>query len=393
LYQHLKNVDENRLYHHIIEMMGPNDPVYNQDKLDAAADYIVSQFDEYGLQVYEHVFEIDGKRFRNIEGVIDTGEGPELLLTSHYDTVPQAPGADDNLSSVSAMLESARILAEADDPLNLRFIGFTLEEGHPDEFQVTNANAQNLGLMDEYFNFKNLNTMLLSKEFWKHYRQGRSLGREYKDSIDLFFEENRDKMNKNELSYFNGMKEFFGVITTDSWVGNHFLIGSGKWVEEKSKNLEIVGVINLEMIGYFSQKPHSQRLPDGFSSDILQRYLVDDPYVGNYLMGVADVNSGSLLELFASCCKLDGVNLPFIWLQVPFGYDVINKNMFDLLRADHTPFWKENIPAILLSDSANFRTPYYHTPADTIDKLDFNYIAKVCKASIATALKSPTLTQ
>jgi len=90
--------------------------------------------------------------------------------------------------------------------------------------------------------------------------------------------------------------------------------------------------------------------------------------------------------LFASCCKLDGANLPF-------GYDVINEKMFDLLRADHTPFWKENIPAILISDSANFRTPYYHTPADTIDKLDFNCIAKVCKASIATALKAPTLTQ
>jgi acetylornithine deacetylase/succinyl-diaminopimelate desuccinylase-like protein len=165
LYEILKNVDENNLYRNIIEMMGPNDPVFNQDKLDAAADYITSRFDEYGLQVYEHVFEIEGREYRNIEGLISTGEGSELLLTSHYDTVPKAPGADDNLSGTSVMLESARILAEASDPLNVRFVGFTLEEGHPKRFAKELASAQELGLMDDHFNFKNLSTQIL----WKSY--------------------------------------------------------------------------------------------------------------------------------------------------------------------------------------------------------------------------------
>jgi len=389
----LKEVDEDRLYNHIVELLGPNDPVFNQDKLDAAADYIASRFNEYGLQVSEHVFKIEGKKYRNIEGLINRGNNPELLLTSHYDTVPQAPGANDNLSGVSVMLESARILAEADDPLNVRFIGFTLEEGHPDRFAKELASAQELGLMDEGFNFKSLKTQRLSKKFREYESQGRRTGREYRDSVKSFFDECESTMSEPELSYFRGLGEFYGGLSFDTWVGNFGLIGSYKWVEDKAHSIEMAGVVNLDEVGYFTDRLSSQRIPDGISPDMVQRHLVGDLNVGNYLMGVADVNSGPLLELFASCCKLEEVQLPFAWLHVPFGYDVLNQKMFDILRADHTPFWRMGIPAIMLSDSTNFRTPFYHTQADTIDKLDFCCIAKVCKASIATALKSSTLTQ
>ena len=389
----LKQVDENNLYNNIIDLMGPNDPIFNQDKLDAAADCIASRFDEYGLQVSEHVFEIEGKEYRNIEGLITGGEGPELLLTSHYDTVPKAPGADDNLSGVSVMLESARILAEAGDPLNVRFVGFTLEEGHPDRFAKELASAQELGLMDEHFNFTNLSTQMLWKKFREYIVQGRRGGKEYRDGVDLFFDECEGMMNNTELSYFRGLGEYYGNLTFDSWVGNFGLTGSNEWVKEKAHSTDIAGVLNLETVGYYTQLPNSQRLPSGMVPDMFQRHLVDDIYVGNYLVGVADANSGSLLELFASCCKLEEVNLPFAWLHAPFNYEGMNQKMFDLLRSDCTPFWREGIPAIFLVDSAEFRTPFYHTQADTIDKLDFGCLARVCRASIATALNSSTLSQ
>ena len=393
MYEILKNVDENNLYRNIMEMMGPNDPVYNQDKLDAAADFIASRFDEYGLQVSEHVFEIEGREYRNIEGLISRGEGPELLLTSHYDTVPQAPGADDNLSGVSVMLESARTLAEAGDPMNVRFVGFTLEEGHPKRRAIELASAQELGLMDEHFNFRNLKIQMLRKRFGEYIGQGRRGGREYRDSVDLFFDECKGMMNEAELSYFRGLGEFYGNLTLDSWIGNNYLTGSSRWVEERAHSADIAGVVNFEMVGYFTQRPNSQRLPEGLVPEMFKRHLVDDVYVGNYLVGFSDANSGSLLELFASSCKLEEVKLPFAWLHVPFSYEVMNKKMYDLLRTDCTPFWREGIPAIVLSDSAEFRTPFYHTQADTIDKLDFGCMAKVCRASIATALNSSTLNQ
>jgi len=393
LYKILKNVDEDNLYRNIIDLMGPNDPVFNQDKLDAAADFIASRFDEYGLQVSEHVFEIEGRKYRNIEGLISTGEGSELLLTSHYDTVPKAPGANDNLSGTSVMLESARILAEAGDPLNVRFVGFTLEEGHPNRFATDLASAQELGLMDEHFNFRNLNTQMLRKRFGEYIVQGRRGGREYRDSVDLFFDECKGMMNEAELSYFRGVGEFYGNLTFDAWWGNHYLTGSSRWVEERAHSTDIAGVVNLEEVGYYTQLPNSQRFPAGIVPEMIQRHLVDDMYVGNFLVGIADANSGSLLELFASCCKLEEVKLPFAWLHAPFSYEVMNQKMYDLLRSDHAPFWREGIPAIIVSDSANFRTPFYHTQADTIDKLDFGCIVRVCRASIATALNSSTLNQ
>lgn len=390
MYKILRQVDENNLYKNILEMMGPNDPVFDQDKLDAAADYIASRFDEYGLQVSEHVFDIEGKEYRNIEGLISRGEAPELLLTSHYDTVPKAPGANDNLSGVSVMLESARILAESDDPLNLRFVVFTLEEGYPDRFAKELASAQELGLMDEHFNFTYLNTQMLRKKFREYIFQGWRGGRESRDSVDLFFDECKGMMNENELSYFRGLGDFYGKITVDSFAGTFGLTGSSRWVEERAHSIDIAGVVNLDDVGYFTQLPNSQRFPPGMA-EMFQRHLVDDVYVGNFLVGLADANSGSLLELFASSCKLEEVKLPFAWLQAPFNYEEMKQKMWDLLRSDCTPFWREGIPAIFLNDTAEFRNPFYHTQADTIDKLDFGCLAKICKASIATALNSSTL--
>ena len=56
------------------------------------------------------------------------------------------------------------------------------------------------------------------------------------------------------------------------------------------------------------------------------------------------------------------------------------------LRSDHAPFWKAGYPAIMITNTADFRTPYYHTPGDTIDKLDFDFIRKVCQATVMTVL-------
>ena len=40
----------------------------------------------------------------------------------------------------------------------------------------------------------------------------------------------------------------------------------------------------------------------------------------------------------------------------------------------------------MITDTANFRYPYYHTEADTIDKLDFEFMKKITQATIATVL-------
>ncbi|UBF23566.1 M28 family peptidase [Kovacikia minuta CCNUW1] len=58
-------------------------------------------------------------------------------------------------------------------------------------------------------------------------------------------------------------------------------------------------------------------------------------------------------------------------LPIPF------KGVFtpDVLRSDHAPFWAQNIGAVMVGDTANFRNPHYHQPSDTVETLDRTFFA------------------
>jgi aminopeptidase YwaD len=121
---------QDRLYAHLLALVGPRDPYANLQALDAAADYLAQEFGRYGLVVSEEPFETEGRRFRNIVGTRRGLTAPEtqVLVVAHYDTKPGTPGADDNASAVAAMLEAARLLAPRRWQRTLQFVGFTLEE-------------------------------------------------------------------------------------------------------------------------------------------------------------------------------------------------------------------------------------------------------------------------
>jgi len=177
-----------------------------------------------------------------------------------------------------------------------------------------------------------------------------------------------------------------------SWLGKTSMMGSGFWVEKAVRaNKEVLGVLNLETIGYTSEKKNSQTLPEGMDPAMFQTYRVSDVTIGNFLAVIGDANSEKLAQSFCNQCKLDSVDLPYACLQVPLRFeDIAQSGLFDLLRSDHAPFWREGMPGLMLTDTANFRYPFYHTQADTIDKLDFSFMTKICKATIATAIEMRT---
>ena len=49
----------------------------------------------------------------------------------------------------------------------------------------------------------------------------------------------------------------------------------------------------------------------------------------------------------------------------------------DIMRSDHWAFWQLGYPAMMLTDTANFRNPHYHRPGDTYDTLDYGTMARV----------------
>jgi len=58
----------------------------------------------------------------------------------------------------------------------------------------------------------------------------------------------------------------------------------------------------------------------------------------------------------------------------------------DTRRSDHAAFWHYGYPAVMLTDTADFRNPHYHRPTDTLDTLDLEFMEKVAQAVTASAL-------
>ena len=45
---------------------------------------------------------------------------------------------------------------------------------------------------------------------------------------------------------------------------------------------------------------------------------------------------------------------------------------------NHVPFWDNDYPAIMVTDTANMRNPHYHQASDKIETLDLDFLAGVC---------------
>jgi hypothetical protein len=147
------------------------------------------------------------------------------------------------------------------------------------------------------------------------------------------------------------------------------LAGSHEFVETIAggmRRLEQVHV--LEMVGYRDRRPRSQRNPLPF---------VQSPTTGDFLGIVA--NRGGLVGQVIRQAGCIGV--PVIGLAIPEGMPLAAIRQWSphLLRSDHAPFWEKNIPAVMWTDTSEFRNPHYHRHTDTPDTLDYEFMAEVGK--------------
>ncbi|MDA1280193.1 MAG: M20/M25/M40 family metallo-hydrolase [Chloroflexi bacterium] len=115
----------------------------NPDNHARAAEWIAREFELAGLTVTRQSFEFPGEQTPrkgiNIVGTwiplitdrAGSANSPPILIGAHYDTVPGSPGADDNASGVSAMLECARALTNRSIDRPVTFVAFDAEELQP----------------------------------------------------------------------------------------------------------------------------------------------------------------------------------------------------------------------------------------------------------------------
>ncbi len=95
-----------------------------------AIDYLVNKLRSFGYEPELQWFEPRGTRTANVIATLRGTIDPELVyvVSSHFDSNSRSPGADDNSSATTALLEAARVLAHSPMPATIKFAFFTGEE-------------------------------------------------------------------------------------------------------------------------------------------------------------------------------------------------------------------------------------------------------------------------
>ena len=143
--------------------------------------------------------------------------------------------------------------------------------------------------------------------------------------------------------------------------------------ELRAAKRDIVGALVLECVGYASDKDGSQTVPPGTPIAV--------PTVGNFLAIIGNAVSAALTTSIAEAAA---PYLPVVPLVVPGNGELLP----DTRRSDHAAFWHYGFPAVMLTDTANFRNPNYHRPTDTLDTLSLKFLAHVADGVTAAASAS-----
>lgn len=144
---------------------------------------------------------------------------------------------------------------------------------------------------------------------------------------------------------------------------------------------------NFEMIGYVSTEPGSQQLPEGF--DILfeeeTARIQANMSRGDFIAWIGDFASGPFVERLAH--HADSLMLRHEPLTIFEGFH-LSPLLGDLRRSDHDSFWQIEVPAIMITDTSEFRYSGYHCRGgeeDTVDRLDIGFATLVTAATVGAA--------
>ncbi len=254
----------------------------------------IKQFSKLGYKVEEQNY---GSGVNVI--AIKQGDGSlkgSIIVSAHYDSTQNCPGADDNASGVAAVLEVARLLSKGNFQRDLV-----------------------LALWDE-----------------------------------------------EEIDY----------------------VGSRAYAKAaKARGEEIHLAIVFEMIGFTSDQPGSQKVPQGLEQIFpnVPSFLTEREGRGDFIALVFNKGAEELVSPLLSSGKSHG--LPALGLAVPDQL-LTHPGIQDLRRSDHSSFWDVGVPAVMITDTSEFRYPAYHcrNGSDTVDKLNPGFTAKVIQTT-ADALR------
>ena len=123
----------------------------------------------------------------------------------------------------------------------------------------------------------------------------------------------------------------------------------------------IVAMLSLETMGYYTNETNTQKYPTPLN--------LIYPSQGNFISFVGNLKSRKLVRQVINSFQQQ-VDFPSEGAAVPNVLPGIG-------WSDHWSFWQQGYPAIMVTDTAPFRYPHYHTLDDTADKIDYDSLARV----------------
>jgi hypothetical protein len=136
----------------------------------------------------------------------------------------------------------------------------------------------------------------------------------------------------------------------------------------------VLGAIVLEMVGYTAPKqgyPFLRRWP-GY------------PAEGNFIGIIGNWRSLRFGRTVRRGFRQNQA-LPARSLFLPFNGWILPQTRL----SDHASFWDAGLPAVMVTDTAFFRNPNYHLPSDTLDTLDFTFMARLVESLEAAIFALP----
>lgn len=139
-------------------------------------------------------------------------------------------------------------------------------------------------------------------------------------------------------------------------------MGSRVYVKEAlARGDRVVAMLSLETMGYFSDVDGTQQYPFPFS--------LFYPSRGDFIGFVSSLDSADLVRRAVGHFRARGT--------VPSEGGALPGKLPGVGWSDHESFYLAGVPALMVTDTAPFRYPHYHTAADTPDKLDYGRLARV----------------
>ena len=147
------------------------------------------------------------------------------------------------------------------------------------------------------------------------------------------------------------------------WFGTENM-GSNRHAEGLAREgREVVAMMSLETIGWYSPLPGSQHYP--FPFNLLY------PSTGNFIGFVANPRSRALVRRVVASFRRHAA--------FPSEGAVGLESIRGISWSDQWSYWRRGWPAVMVTDTAPYRNPHYHSLTDMPETLDYESLARVVK--------------